>query len=369
MNNLNWLKEITDNTDLDQSVYQTIQNLSSLILEASQWLKTTDSLNKKLKKQFGILQKDKDLELFRAIVSEKDGSINYSLTKNGLKSVINRFTQLKRKISTIHNIEDIQNHYVRGYEILYQIRDMFGDPIKYQLLYQDEDKSETLIETTMPLEIFTKALTFRWNEIGSRATMNEDFSNLLTLTVNNSHVKNLINSIDNITTDMGVVVNNIKRQSLYDSIVAYRDKHELDKFLYNYGRIYEVYNILVNDLGNNDYDKINYIGKNQEKLIESLLKSTSGENIRGIAGGDYEDKQLKAVWNSAADVASSTNIIDNLRKIVNAFYSIDRESIKKDLSTVFFGEKNSVNNRIDKNIQDNVHKKIDEIINTLFDIK
>ena len=130
----------------------------------------------------------------------------------------------------------------------------------------------------------------------------------------------------------------------------------------NFGYVYEVYKTL-----RTSYSKINYIGKGQENLEQTLYKNARGNNIPGWQAGDVGLEQLKAVFNSAANLMSVSTIEKILKKIDSALASTSEIDMITSLSKIFTVQINSFNTKLDRLIDEDAKNQIEKIVHKNFD--
>lgn len=354
-NFLNFAKEQTGeifNQDIKNQIQQSI----------AQWLKTEDKLNKSLLRQYQLVAKENGYQI-------------EEISSEGLKMALNRYTTiLHRHVERMKTEEDITNHLKKGYELIHRIREILtGQEITYTILYTDKDanSSENLWEAHLTLE----ELLSSFSNLTKKANKAIE-TNLLkafSLNISNSNIKNLVKKRKESLTK---AVTKMDKPELWDSLVRYNNRMVdagANKFVYNYGRVYETYSILRRV---EKYQTINYIGhqkgkQNTKSLAGSILKKAAKDTIPGWQKGDIGDEQLKSVFNSSARLIPVSTIEEVLKSVQASLNKSTQEEILKELKNIFtVQEKTKLEYEIDIKFNETAIAATDRAIeNANLDIK
>lgn len=337
----NYSEEIVDL--LAQETYSYSREFQQQIYQETQiWLKKKKQLNTRLKNLYKVWKKEQLLDG----ISKQELK---DMSSAQVHKLFLKYRDAKRHLKDISTMDDIANYYKEGYKLIHKIREQITkQDISYSVLFQD--KNEKIVEGHFNLEQILSMTSITYKDI-TNASGKTDYSNAVTLSLNNSRVSTYVNNqINKHKENLEKLVTDLTKPSLWDSLVKQKDTST------NLGHLYEIYSVLTKV---DKFKKINGIGKNQLELYKTLNKqahnSTPGWQI-----GDLGEEQLKAIYNAAAGLMSAGTIEKVLTDINKAFSNYNVEKTKKAVLKIFTTQAPSFNNYIDKKAEEKAIKGIEE---------
>lgn len=345
----------TEEIVLDKAMVELIQK------SISQWLITKEKLDRKLYIQYAKLEKDKNFEF----IQKGDKSVSSA----NLRKVLNAYSEQRRHIRNLREVEDVTNHFKKGYELIHRIREIITkQDITYTILFAGDKTREQLMEAHLTLDQLLPRVSL---SLSSDTKIFQELSNAISLSISNSAIKQTVDSLlGEKENNLQQVVSAIDNPNLWNSLVDYRDKkmsEGMDKAVVNFGRIYEVYSILRRV---EKYKTISFIGHtpgsaNTENLANALLDDAIKNSDPGWQIGDVGLEQLKSVFNANATLISASTIETVLRETQEAFKKTSKNEMSQNLKKIFTTQKTSFNNKIDEKVEEEAIKAIDETISKI----
>jgi hypothetical protein len=121
----------------------------------------------------------------------------------------------------------------------------------------------------------------------------------MSLSLSNTAINKLINKLEKNENELNKIITSLDKPNLWDSLVNHQKKINIG----NLGHAFEAYKVLRTI---DKYKTINYIGNsnnyNTESLAEALIKESLRNGDKGWQIGDIGTEQLKAVYNSSANL-------------------------------------------------------------------
>ena len=341
----------------------TIKDIQKSIL---QWISIKQRLDRKLLIQYNTLKKEDNLGLGRISSHGK----NIDISASGLRQILVRYTEQKRRIRNLREIEDITNHFKKGYELIHRIRELLtGQDITYTILYTGgkETNGENLLEAHLTIDQLLSGVSLALSDINDIKT-NQELSNVASLNISNSAIKRTVDGIlGKKQNTLQTVINAIDNPELWDSLVDYRNRKiagGMSKYTANMGRIYEVYSILRRV---DKYKSISYIGHkdgepNTENLANALLQDAIENSDPGWQIGDVGLEQLKSVFNAEASLISVSTIEKVLNDIYNALSISHKDEMSQALKNIFTTQREKFNNKLDAKVEQEAIITIDKTV-------
>lgn len=337
-------KEIVFNDDTIVSIQKSI----------SQWLKTKERFDKKLITIYNnfTLEEKKSL----AISSNKgEKDLSYA----GLNKIIKKYVSQKKHIKNLKDINEITQYFIKGYKLLHYIREILTDQeITYTILYQSK---EELLEAHLTLQQLFPAISLTLSDY---KIVNEEtkLSNQMSLSLSNTAINKLINKLEKNENELNKIITSLDKPNLWDSLVNHQKKINIG----NLGHAFEAYKVLRTI---DKYKTINYIGNsnnyNTESLAEALIKESLRNGDKGWQIGDIGTEQLKAVYNSSANLIQISSIATTLKAVNEALDKKNENEMIKALTDIYVTNRESFNNNIDKKAEEiaisNINKNIKKL--------
>lgn len=366
----NWLQEFLNNARED--LHNIAFNDSNLIIiqnSIAQWLRKKQELDANIKHRYEMALRNKDL---RNII-QADGETD--LSRKGLNRLVQQYVKGRQQVEDLASREDIVNLFRDGYELIHRIRESFvGKEITYRIQYRSgtKNKQGTLLEATLTLEQILPAISLRW-EGQLDAKNKQELTNAGTLFITNSKIKKVIT---NLRQNQKIVEENITeisgaKKELWDSMVATRERmisnNELNKYASNFGRLYEVFNLLTRTAEYGTIDTIHKPPKkNTENLFIARLNEASRDHIPGWQAGDLGWDQLKSVFNSSAGLIGNSSIEKTLKDIQNALAKDHKEDMATALKQIYATPQGmEFNTKLDEEVYETTVAAIDKMVASL----
>ena len=361
--------------DARQDLQNIVFNDTNLIIirnSIAEWLKKKQALDINIKHRYEMALKSKDL---RNIIQENGEA---DLSRKGMNALIKKYIKGRNQVEELTTREDIVQLFRDGYELIHRIRESFvGREITYRIQYTSgtTHKQGKLLEAHLTLEQLLPAISLRWEDQSNVKHKNE-LTNAGVLFLTNSKIKKVVESLKNnekILEDYNVEISGEKKD-LWDSMVTVRNKmvadDTLNKYSFNFGRLYEVYNLFTRT---KEYQTIDTIHKppkkNTEALFISRLNSATHDHIPGWQSGDLGWDQLKSVFNSSAGLIGNSSIEKTLKDLQDALLKDHKNEMSKALKSILTSPDGIVfDTKIDKLAKEEAVAAIDARIQNLKNI-
>ena len=323
----------------------TIKYRTQVRKEIETWINIKKKLDDRVKKQYA--------NSFRDLGRISSKGQKYDISSKNLRKLYENYSSQKGRVKELQSLDKIADHYKKGYQMIHKIReDLTNQEITYSVMYNNKQQ---LMEAHLTLDQILSAAKLSYTDVKT-ANIDTNLSNFLNLSIRNSSINKIVKKqINKNTQELKSIVSEIDKPDLWDRLV------EIHKGQ-NFGYVYEVYKTL-----RTSYSKINYIGKEQEKLEQTLYKNAKGNNVPGWQAGDIGLEQLKAVFNSAANLMNVSTIEKTLKKIDLALASTSEIDMITSLSKIFTVQINSFNTKLDQLIDEDAKKQIEKIVHENFD--
>ena len=367
----NWVQEFLE--DAREDLHNIAFNDTNLIIiqnSIAQWLSQKQELDANIKHRYEAALKNKEL---RNII-QADGEAD--LSRKGLNRLIRNYIKGRQQVENITSREDIVNLFKNGYELIHRIRESFvGREITYRIQYtpdSNNNKKGTLYEVNLTLEQLLPAVSLKWE--GQTDVKNkQELTNAGNLFITNSKIKKVVADLKK---NQQIVEGNLaeisgEKRELWDSMVEVRNKmisnNELNKYASNFGRLYEVFNLLTRTV---EYRTIDTIHKPPEKNTEGLfiarLNEASRDRIPGWQAGDLGWDQLKSVFNSSAGLIGNSSIEKTLKEIQIALMKDHKTEMAEALKQIFATPQGlELNTKLDQDVYDVTTAAIDKMVANL----
>lgn len=362
---LDLMKEEANRELIDKNMLVLIQN------SIKQWLATKQRLDRKLLIQYNRLNKEESSNLGR--INSKNQRIDISSA--GLREVMKKYTEQKRRIRNLREIEDIAEHLKKGYELIHRIREILtGQEITYSILYSSEqgiNNGENLLEAHLTIDQVLSNVTMSFSDTRV-VEANSELTNAIDLTITNSAVKRTVEAlIGKKESAIQTVMSALDRPGLWNSLVDFREEKisnkGMSKYTANMGRIYEVYSVLRRV---DKYKSINYIGKgpkgNTENLAETLLRDAIENTDPGWQIGDVGLEQLKAVFNANASLINTSTIEKILTEVQEGLKADSPEELGEKMKSIFTTQRTDFNNKLDQKVEQEAIQAIEKGVEKFF---
>ena len=304
---------------LNQETYKKMQ------LSIEEWLDKKAQLDLDLKRQYQQLNEQESL----GRLNHKGESI--ALSSKNAKKLIS-----KRRRAGLRTIDDISEHFKKGYLLLHKIRSIFTQQeITYSILYAGRRKRGVtevpLFEATLRIEEVLKASYIGYGDIKT-INAETELSNAIQLKFSNSSAKK---ALELSLMDGGEDLSHaLVKKELWDSLFMLG---QIERPNANRGRLYEVYYILTRTPR---YQRINYIGHTPGKantidLALSLIDAQMEDTDKGWQKGDFALEQLKAVYRSASQLIDGKATSNALKDLLKILQSTNEQDLIQGLKRLF----------------------------------
>ena len=336
-------------TDKDLTFDQAM--LDKLVLSIEEWLRMVQQLDQTKNRHYEMIKKQQDLSR----VSSK--GVNIEVASWGAKAIL-----AKQSREGLRTIDDIVEHFKKGYELIHRIREMLTEQdISYSILYGTRRKKggeKPLLEGRLTLEQVLEYSRATFSDIKT-VDVNTEFSNTISLSFTNADARKAISVAEK--SGAAGISNAIEKRGLWDSLVKHAETEAPNA---NYGQLYEVYATLTKVPR---YQKIEFIGHyrnqaNTKNLANALIKEALANNDAGWQKGDIALEQLKSVFNAAANLMDSSTIKKVLRQIHAALKTDTQKNMINALTQVFTVNRSEFNLEVDKMVNDEAIAAIEEKI-------
>lgn len=355
-----FLKEFIDLAEKD--IKQIIFNDSSikLILKSiEQWIKVKQRLDKKLISQYKQIQKENIYQLGRETSKGK----HIDLSSAGLKELTKKYSEQKRKIRNLHDIEEITEHFKKGYALIHYVREILTKQvITYSILYSDKRSSseEVLLEAHLTMEQLLSGVSLTTSDTNI-IEANTELTNAMNLSIRNTSIKKLVeNAINNQQKKIEMISSELDKPELWDSLVKLTENKN---FYSNAGQWYEAYSILRR---REKYKSINIISEKTSALAESLITEAVANNDPGWQIGDIGLEQLKSVFNGAANLINISTIEKVLKQLKEALQYKNKLEMIDALQKIYTTGRSNFNNEIDVLAEREAIYNIEETVKKAF---
>lgn len=277
----------------------------------------------------------------------------------------------KRSRQGLRTLDDIVNHFKKGYELIHRIRELLtSQEITYSVLYatrQHKDGYKPLFEAHLTLDQVLAETRPAYKDIQT-VNVDTEFSNVLSLEFANADARRAVDAAEK--QGGSSISNALDKRDLWDTLIEYAEANHPNA---NRGRLYEVYSTLVKTPR---YQKINYIGHhkgqaNTEGLASALIKQALADRDFGWQKGDIALEQLKAVFNANAALIDGSTIKVVLTEIYQALRAQTEQELIDNLTKIFTVKKQQFDLEVDALVKEEaviaIEKKIKE--GKIFDIK
>lgn len=366
----NWLQEFLNESRKNlENVAFNDSNLIIIRNSISQWLYKKQELDTNIKHRYEMALRDKD---FRNII-QADGETD--LSRKGLNRLVQQYIKGRKQVEDLSTRQDIVNLFKDGYELIHRIREsIVGKEITYRIQYQSGtgNKKGTLLEAHLTLEQLLPAISLKW-EGQTDAKNKQELTNAGNLFITNSKIKKIVSDLRK---NQQIVEENIAeisgaKKELWDSMVATRDRmisnNELNKYASNFGRLYEVFNLLTRTAEYHTIDTIHQPPeKNTEGLFIARLNEASRDHIPGWQAGDLGWDQLKSVFNSSAGLIGNSSIEKTLKEIEIALKKENKAEMAAALKQIYATPQGmEFNTRVDEEVYNTTIEAIDKMVANL----
>lgn len=292
-----------------------------------EWLQVKERLDKDLKKQYIELQKQESL----GRMSKTKGEID--VASWGLRKMVKQ----RHRVADAHTIEEITEHFKKGYELIHRIREYFThQDIQYSILYRGR-KNQGVIplhEAHLSLDQVLSQVSLTFMDIKT-VNLDTEFSNFINLSITNGAVKKIITTLDKEEALVSTLEDSDFKRELWDSLMDFATIELGDKV--NVGYVYEAYRVLRTVP---KYERIAYIGhipgeRNTKGLAKALIERATANNDPGWQKGDVAQDQLKAVYRSAANLIQVSSIERVLSDLQGALKSSTGADMTAALTKLF----------------------------------
>lgn len=364
MTRIDYLQSFLDQARVGYATMQLTQENIDLIQKSiKQWLTLKKRLDDRLLTRYKQLSKETVL----GRVSSKGKDID--LSAGGLTQVLNYYTENKRRVRTLMDMDQITQLFKDGYELIHRIREFLTkQELTYSILYSPTSKGESgeeLMEVNFTLDQLLSSVRLATSDMKEVAAGSE-LTNATQLLIQGPAVKQTLKEIEKKEQNLLTVLHSLDKPGLWNSLVAFRDARQA-KYKGNLGQLYEVYSIMRRDPR---YTKINYIGHEKGKantinFAELLLTEAIQNNDPGWQIGDVGTEQMKSVANGAASLISTSTIEKTLKEISQAFSGPIDKDMENSLKNIFLTNRTSFNNEMDRKAEEEALRALEEMFNNI----
>ena len=243
----------------------------------------------------------------------------------------------RHRVVDAHTIEEITEHFKKGYELIHRIREYFThQDIQYSILYRGRKKQGVirLYEVHLSLDQVLSQVSLTFMDIKT-VNLDTEFSNFINLSITNGAVKKVIATLDKEEAFVSTLEDSDFKRELWDSLMDFATIELGDKV--NVGYVYEAYRVLRTVP---KYERIAYIGhipgeRNTKGLAKALIERATANNDPGWQKGDVAQDQLKAVYRSAANLIQVSSIERVLSDLQGALKSSTGADMTAALTKLF----------------------------------
>lgn len=359
MARIDYLQTFLNQARVDYLTMELNQETIDLIQKSiKQWLGLKQKLDERLLTRYRQLGRETSL----GRISSKGNTID--LSAGGLTQVLNYYTENKRRVRALMDMDQITQLFKDGYELIHRIREVLTkQELTYSILYAPSkgESGEELMEVNFTLDQLLSSVRLATSDMKEVAA-GAELTNATQLLIQGPAVKQTLKEIEKKEKNLLAVLSHLDQPGLWNSLLAFRDARQA-KYKGNLGQLYEVYSILRRDPR---YHTIDFIGHrkghaNTTGLAETLLKEAISNNDPGWQIGDVGTEQMKSVANGAASLISTSTIEKILKEITEAFSGpIDKE-MKESLKKIFLTNRTYFNNQMDRHAEEEALRALEEM--------
>ena len=162
------------------------QNLRMIRYSVLEWLKMKKQLDRRLFLRYKELQSDK-----YKVSEPKNAKVSE------LRRVFNAYIAQQRRIKNLREIEDVAEHFKKGYELIHRIREaLTKQDITYTVLYtgNSDVKGENLLEAHLSLSQILPSISVSLSASNISKSSHE-LTNLIDLKLSNDAIKRTMDAL------------------------------------------------------------------------------------------------------------------------------------------------------------------------------